>query len=98
MRECRTRRHPARATSRFIPVGVQELRESEVEDLDRVCAAARTGQEDIGGLQVPMQDAVGVGEVNALRDLLEDFEGIGPRGEARRVRASVTPSSSSMTR
>ena len=79
--------------------GVQRLRETEVEHLHR----AVRSHFDVGRLQIAMDDPLLVRGLERVGDLAGDREGVGERESAgstarRDERASVSPSTSSMTR
>jgi hypothetical protein len=52
------------------PTNGNALRETEVEDLD----PAVLGHHHVRGLDVPMDDAMGVGDIEGIDDLADDVE------------------------
>ena len=74
-------------------LGVRQLREAEVEDLD----PAVLRDEEVLGLQVPMDDPLLVGGGEAVGDLQRVVEALRGESSAREHPRSVSPSRSSMT-
>src|SRR5690606_17470602 len=71
--------HRSRASHRELTVDVAELRDPEIQDLDEVpLPGAVRDQEDVVGLQVPMDDARLVGGAQALQQLEHDPHDVVP--------------------
>ena len=58
------------------PRAAARMREAEVREI----GAALRVQQDVLGLDVPVDDALRVGEIESARDLAEDVGGLGNRG------------------